>query len=102
MRTKVTAEPVIRDYSEVDTKAREWYELDFDVAEIAAAQQEAINKIKAVFEKKAEPLIAKQIRLEKDIKEFGEYHKIDFEKTRSRKLTFCKMGFQRSSEVDYL
>lgn len=101
-RKKVKPEPILQNYGEVDNTLREAAQLDDEVAAIAKKQQEEIDKIKQKFEQKAEPLIARKIRLEKDIEEFCEYHRADFEKKRSKKLTFGVIGFRGSKELKTL
>lgn len=102
-RKKVTAEPILRNYEEVDNAIRNFAQYDAEIEAIAAKQQEAINKIKEQFEKQAEPLISKKIRVEKDLQEFCEFYKDGhFSQTKSKKLTFGVVGFRKSSKLKYL
>jgi len=99
-RQKITPEPILKNYEEVDDVIREWKELDNQHEVVAQSQQEKIDEIKATFEETAKPIIARKMRLEKDLEDFAEYRKQpDFDTERSRKLTFGKIGFRASNEL---
>lgn len=102
-RKKVTAEPILQNDNQMDDAIREWHELDSQVDAIAQAQQEKIDEVKAQFEAQAEPIIARKLRLEKDMEDYALYHKnTKFEKVRSVKLTYGKYGFRVSTQLKYL
>ncbi len=101
-RKKVAAEPILTSYTDVDSSILAWTNLDSEIESISNETQKKINTLKAKLERQIEPLVAKKVRLEKDLEDYHEYHKSDFEKIRSKKLSFGIVGFRASTELKYL
>ncbi|NIR48562.1 hypothetical protein GWO43_09040, partial [candidate division KSB1 bacterium] len=98
-RSKVTAEPVLQNWDDVKAKFKELVWLDLQVEKISDEQTEAINKLKEKFEEKSESLVARKIRLEKDIEEFCEFHMEQFDKGRTKDFGFGQIGFRKSTPL---
>ena len=98
-RQKIQAQPHLKSYDEVDFAIRAWWECDAKVAALATKQQQELNKITDKYSKEADPHISEKLRLEQDIKDYCEFHQEDFEKEKTRLLTFGKIGFRKSSKL---
>lgn len=97
-RKKITSEPILKNFEQVDQAIREWTSLDNKVKTIADTQQEQINKIKMIFETIAEPFIAEKIQIEKNLGDFCEFNRDKFA-GKTKVLTFGKCGFRKSSKL---
>ncbi len=98
-RQKVIAEPVYRSWEEVDQALREIEEIDGRVSVQEAEVNEQIAAWREHLATATADDLSRKARLEKDLKEFAEHHKAEFEKTRSRKLNHGVVGFRRSAEL---
>ena len=98
-RTRVSPEPVLRDWEQVDDGLRQIGEIDREIGRLEAGLNEAIDALKADYDAKADPLIARKKRLEKDIEEFACANRDEFAKRKSRTLTFGEVSFRIVNKV---
>lgn len=89
----------LESWEEVDTCLAEIGRIDRELSLLEAAQQEAIDKVKADTKAAAEPLAGKKAGLEMAIKEFAEANRAEFLKAKTRELTFGTVGFRLSTKV---
>lgn len=97
-RKRMTA-TTLADWDEVDTCLKHIGEIDRELALLEAAQQEAIDAIKAETKAAAEPLQGKKAGLELAIQQYAEANRAEFVKAKSRELTFGSVGFRLSTRV---
>ena len=98
-RRKVTPEPVLKDWSQVDEALKEIAEQRDALAVLEAQLNERMAAVRAESEARMLPLSQRQKRLEKDVQEFTETHKADLEQQegkRSKALNWGAVGFRRS------
>lgn len=98
-RKRISSEPALQTWDEVDTCLRNIGEIDRELALLEADQQERIDAIRAATKAAAEPLQNKKLGLEMAIKEFAEANRAEFIKAKTRELTFGSVGFRLSSRV---
>lgn len=101
-RKKVTAEPILRNWNEVDDSLKLSLQLDLEIERIKNRMTEEINRIKNKYEALAEPLISKKMRVEKDLEDYCEFYREHFEQQRTRILNYGKVGFRKSRELGTL
>jgi len=93
-RTKVSAEPVLKDWNEVNDALREIGMIERQVAFAEARMNERIDALKSKYDGEAAPTQARKLRLEKDIEEFCIANKTDFERTRTKYFLFGEVSFR--------
>ncbi|AUN95898.1 host-nuclease inhibitor Gam family protein [Pseudazoarcus pumilus] len=98
-RKRISSEPALQTWDEVDTCLRNIGEIDRELALLEADQQERIDAIRASTKAAAEPLQNKKLGLEMAIKEFAEANRAEFVRAKTRGLTFGSVGFRISTKV---
>ena len=93
-RAKVSAEPVLRDWNEVDEALREIGMIGRQVAFAEARMNERIDALKAKYDEQVAPALARKLRLEKDLEEFCAANKGEFGRVRTKALTFGEVSFR--------
>lgn len=96
---KVTAEPILKNWDEVDATLLELQTIDGRVGTVEATVNAEINSWKERLAEETREDLARKARLEKDLKEYAEYHKDAMGNKRSRELNHGIVGFRRSTEL---
>jgi phage host-nuclease inhibitor protein Gam len=98
-KQKVTAEPVLKSYYEVDDALLEIAQIDGRVARSEALVNEQIQAWKDQLVDETDDDLARKERLAKDLQEFCEFHKDEFTGKRSRELNHGTVGFRLSTAL---
>jgi phage host-nuclease inhibitor protein Gam len=69
------------------------------VEKIDKKVNEAILKAKENGKKDSEKLLTEMVRLEKEVEDFSNFYKNEFDKTRSKILNFATVGFRKSTKL---
>jgi len=100
-RRKIKAEPVLKDWAEVDSALHEIALIESRVSMAEARINKKIQDLKEELAKRTEPDLQRHKRLEKDIEEFSKAHMEDLGKLRSKRLYHGKISFHRSSSIRF-
>jgi phage host-nuclease inhibitor protein Gam len=92
--TKKAIPIILADWIEVDQRIRRMGEIDIAIEKIEGDMTLKINEIRDQYEEKAEILKAERQILEDSITTFGEDHKEEFAKVRSKDLTFGLVAYR--------
>lgn len=96
---KPTQLPKYQSWEEVNAALREVGDLNRQIAGIEATLNEGINSLKLDAEAKVVPLALRKTELEENIKMFTEHHKDEFTDSKTKFLTFGKVGFRKSTSL---
>ena len=94
MIKKVTAEPVIKGWEEVDSALRTIGEIDIEIEKKEGLANLRINDIKEKLAAELNGKLARKARLEKDLEEFMEARKSEIAPAKSKKLNFGAIGLR--------
>lgn len=89
----------LKSWDEVDATLRRIGQLTRELELIEAAAEEAIEMARTAAKEQADPLGKEKSNCERLLKEFCTAHKADFERQRTRELTFGAVGWRRSSRL---
>ena len=92
-RKKVASEPVLRDWTAVDTALRDLKECQYALTELGVELDRRIDGLKDDYNKNAQPLQNRIKRLEGDVKEYVDAHRAELD-GKSRTLVFGKVGYR--------
>lgn len=99
MARKRISGTTLQTWEDVDNALREIGTIDRDLGRLEAAQNAAIDRVKADTKEKAKPLADRKAALELAMKEFCEAHRVEFAKSKTKVLTFGAVGFRLSKRV---
>lgn len=99
MARKRISGTTLQTWEDVDNALREIGTIDRDLGRLEAAQNAAIDRVKADTKAKAKPMQDRKAALELAMKEFCEAHRVEFAKAKTKTLTFGSVGFRLSTRV---
>lgn len=99
MARKRISGTALQTWEDVDAALREIGTIDRDLGRLEAAQNAAIDRVKADTKAKAKPMQDRKAALELAMKEFCEAHRVEFAKAKTKTLTFGSVGFRLSTRV---
>ena len=99
-RRRVSAEDtVLKSWDECDAAVREIGEHDARIASAEAKLTKTINELREQAESTIRPWKENRKRLDREVREFCEVRRADFEGRKSRELNFGTVGWRRSTTV---
>jgi len=101
-RKKVTAEPVLRDWAEVDEALGAIAQLQREQSDEQTELDGEIARLREAYKPDMTTREARILRMEKDVEEYTVAHQTELEATerkRSKRLTNGTVGFRRSREL---
>lgn len=101
-RTRVTQTPVLSTWEQADEALRQIGLRRLALTELEADLQGRVDKLKAVYAEKVDPLTQEVKALEKQLEEFATAHRDDFGKAKSKRLVFGRVGFRISTSLRLL
>lgn len=97
-RKKVVSEPVLRDWSGVDSNLRDIRECRHTLLELGVERDRRLDGIKDEYARNALPLQNRIKRMEGEIKEFVDAHRAELA-GKSRTLNFGVVGYRMSTKL---
>jgi len=95
-RQKVNVQLNLRTWSQVDRALRDIARIDLKVRDVENRFNAKIAELKEQMAARVEPLAQQKARLERDIKDFCEFHRDEFEKEKTKVFNFGKLGFRKT------
>lgn len=98
-RRKSVRIPVLKDWTDVDAALREIGEAELKKEEIEGDMTRKINEIKDKAAATSQPIDDRIEKLTRDIEDFVEAHRDDFDGKKTRVLNFGETGWRQSTSV---
>lgn len=89
----------LNSWDDVDTCLAEIAKADRELSLIEGAANEQIETIRKAIKDASQPVLDKKAGLELAIKEFCEANRAEFQKTKTKALTFGEVGFRLSTKI---
>ena len=89
----------LQTWDDVDTCLAEIARADRDLTLIESAANEKIEEIRKAIKDASQPVLDKKAGLELAIKEYCEANRAEFQKAKTRTLTFGEVGFRLSTRI---
>jgi len=95
----VRVEPSIADWTEADAVLRRIGQIGQRIAAMELRMNQEIDAAKHRCKAEAEPMLEERRRLEKELRQFCEKRRVEFDGRQSRRLTFGTVMFRRSARL---
>ena len=100
MKTKISEiGSTLKNWNDVDETLKNIADLEYKIGEKEAIMNAEMDKIKKQFQGILEPIQQQKMRLEKDVKDFCEFHREDFGDQKSKKLNYGSVGYRASQSL---